>query len=426
MKAEIVTGLGFGDEGKGTIVDYLCRKAKGKRWVVRFKGGSQCGHTVDADALNRTISHRFAQFGSGTLAGVPTLLADRVLVNPFTLIHEANALYGKGLSHPMSMVFISANCWVTTPYHRILNQARELARNSRHGSCGMGIGETVAHAIARPGDVLFISDLANQDRTHAKLSRILSYVEAQAEENNLHLNCLLDPQFSVENIAKSYTQFLSSGVTVIPSSEELISLYDHVVFEGAQGVLLDEWAGFHPYTTWSNTTADWAWDLLAKVHNENAREIGVIRAFHTRHGNGPFPSQITGDPGKIAKVLAEDDNGTNEWQGDFRVGMLDLPLLKYALCAAQTVGSIAVTWCDQQYPAVVKSYQNLNQSALFPRTGRSGLDPIDRQSQTEALYNANPVIEFVKVGIDKLIEHETGAKVSILSMGRKSCDKIEI
>ncbi|TDB72357.1 adenylosuccinate synthetase, partial [Actinomadura sp. KC216] len=163
MEHVIVVDLGFGDAGKGTVVDHLCstRPAflggrpprppgeRGVATVVRFNGGAQAAHNV---VLDDGRHHTFAQFGSGTFTpGVRTHLSRFMLVDPLALAAEADHLRALGVADALDRLTADRDALLTTPYHRAANRARETARGAaRHGSCGMGIGETVAYAQAHP------------------------------------------------------------------------------------------------------------------------------------------------------------------------------------------------------------------------------------------------------------------------------------
>ena len=157
----IVCGLGFGDEGKGSVVDFLCspRLPSPARTVIRFNGGAQAAHNVlTADGRH----HTFAQFGSGSFTpGVRTHLSRFVLVDPLALAAEAAHLASAGVPDALDRLTVERDALLVTPYHQAANQTREAARGrDRHGSCGMGIGETVRYALAWPGDAPRVADCA--------------------------------------------------------------------------------------------------------------------------------------------------------------------------------------------------------------------------------------------------------------------------
>ncbi|NKY79097.1 adenylosuccinate synthetase, partial [Nocardiopsis dassonvillei] len=148
----VVVDLGFGDAGKGVTVDLLCARRRFGA-VVRANGGAQAAHNVVTPDGRH---HTFAQFGAGTLAPggpVPTHLSRLMVVDPFALAAEAGHLASLGVADPFALVTVDRRALISTPWHRAANQARERARGeARHGSCGMGVGETVAYALARPED----------------------------------------------------------------------------------------------------------------------------------------------------------------------------------------------------------------------------------------------------------------------------------
>src|SRR5947209_15546420 len=167
MRRAIVTvGLGFGDEGKGAAVDFLCRRF-GADLVVRYGGGSQAGHNVQLPDGRR---HTFSQFGAGTLAGVGSYLGPRVILHPTALAREADHLQELGLADPYATLAVHPGCLVSTWFHQAVNRLRELARGRlRHGSCGHGIGETRSYWLRHGSDAIFAEDLANRHILREKL-----------------------------------------------------------------------------------------------------------------------------------------------------------------------------------------------------------------------------------------------------------------
>lgn len=362
MDHTIVVDLGYGDAGKGTVVDWLCER--GARAVVRFNGGAQAAHNVVRPDRRW---HTFAQFGSGSFhPGVRTHLSRYVVVDPLALAAEADHLAGLGVPDPLSRLTVDAAATLATPYHRAANRARELARGaSRHGSCGMGVGEAVAYRLAHPDAAPLVADCHHPRRLAAKLHLLAARLRADLAD----LAALAASAASgvsagsagsggagpgpglvewfdrvVPPVADCVTAFAGFGRTVsIVGGDRLRSLLaaGPVVFEGAQGVLLDEWHGFHPYTTWSTTTFGNAEALLAEAGAAGtATRLGVLRTFTTRHGPGPL---VTEDP---SLRLADPRNPANPWQGDFRTGHFDAVAHRYALAAAGGADALALTHLD--------------------------------------------------------------------------------
>jgi len=340
-----LVGLGFGDCGKGLFTDALCR-----RWpvhtVARFNGGAQAGHNV---VLPDGRHHTFSQFGAGTFVpGVHTLLAAPVVVHPTALLVEAEFLRRAGVADALSRLTIAAACRVTTPYHQAAGRLRERLRGAHaHGSCGVGVGETVAHAIARPGEALRYADLAQPRRAREKLAAIRRTLAAQFDASTLDADgdearALRDDELATRWLA----QARPLARQVAPADEAAVAARlrreGTLLFEGAQGVLLDESHGFHPHTTWSDVTPAAAQAVLAAAGiDEPATRLGIVRAYATRHGAGPLPTHDA-----ALDALAEPHNDDAGWQGRFRRGHPDAVLLRYAIDAAGPFDGLLVSHLD--------------------------------------------------------------------------------
>lgn len=344
MRALVTVDLGFGDAGKGSIVDYFSGSAD---IVVRYNGGSQCGHNVET---TDGVRHTFSQFGSGTFRGVPTYLGPKVIVNPISLHKEAASLINKGIHNPWDFIFVDPRCLVTTIFHQCLNAIRE--RANKHGSCGHGIGETRHYWLKHGNDAIFLKDLmfpakGLQEKLELLKFRCLNELEKiEAESGSTGFNQILKEyefkSIPTLGVVKKFLETTRNLKTFTP--QEMGLKRDFVVFEGAQGVLLDEWAGFHPNTTWSTTTPDHAIEMCQEWGVSEIFTLGITRIHTTRHGNGVLPTYSK----DLTHDFPDPGNPTNKWQGDFRVGHLDFPLLKYA---KQTLGvpldGIAVNHLDQ-------------------------------------------------------------------------------
>ena len=383
-KAFTVIDLGYGDSGKGAITDLLVRKT-GARMVVRHSGGAQCSHNVVTPG---GVHHAFHQFGSGTLAGAATLLSRFVIVNPITFLWESDELHEKSPEQP---VYVDENCLVTLPHHVALNRYREHLRGiNRHGSCGMGIGETVSYALAYPATALRVQDIEKPDfllRVHAvvqDLSVIVTDVSGvQTSATDRILAC-----FQVKDLHPLVDTFreFTRRVKVVSSSQaaELISVGDSI-FEGSQGVLIDGDYGFHPYTTWADTTLRNA-NALAVEAGVRTANIGVTRTYMARHGPGPVVTEVDLSARELHNV-------TNDWQGPMRTGWFDAVALKYALAVVGgRIDWLAVTHVDALRPnwrAGVRYFDGDSQD--FPIQILNPLDLQAREQQTERLWGARAV-----------------------------------
>lgn len=451
-RAFVVVDLGFGDGGKGTITDYLVR-SRGATLVVRFNGGAQAGHNVvTADGRH----HTFSQFGSGTFVdGVRTHLADAVVLHPTALLVENRHLEALGITDALRRLTIAASARVTTPYHQALGRLRELARgDDRHGTCGVGVGETVRDALEHPDDVLRAADLwADIGNLRAHLAGVRERLwpaaraeaarcgpgSASAGEAERELGVFDDGDVLTRWV--DYIGPLTARKGMLAEEMERVCGRDEtVVLEGAQGVLLDEHWGFHPHTTWSTCTTDGAlrWldrqGLSAPVHR-----VGVLRTYATRHGQGPLPSAAPELDG--LGDLDEPHNDALGWQGHFRRGWPDPLLWGYALRATGGVDSLAVTHLDRlDRPEangpwqVVHGYRGVRDGAL-DEAGQIALpDPHDfpaRERLTAALLDSEPKLRALATGnavseqaaFVEWIEGALGVPVSIASHGPTALDK---
>jgi adenylosuccinate synthase len=387
-----VVDLGYGDAGKGTVVDFLCADG-GKRAVLRFNGGAQAAHNVITEDGRH---HTFAQFGSGTLRGVPTHLTRFMVVDPLALAGEAAAL-----GNPFHLLTVDADALLATPWHRAANRRRETERGSaRHGSCGMGVGETMAYALEHPdapraGDVL----------SPTRLRRRLAAVEAFHGGGDVPLDDVVD----------AFTAFGETVRIVGSSYTDQLLREGPCVFEGAQGVLLDEWRGWHPYTTWSTTTFGNALELCPSV-----RRLGVVRTYTTRHGAGPF---VTEDP---ALDLPEAHNGRDPWQGAFRAGHFDAVAHRYAVEVAGGVDDLAITHLDvpDRVPGlrICTSYDV--DGEIWERIDPGPFRDLDHQERLGArLRAARPGASYRPRDWSAAISTFLGAPVLLESYGPSASDK---
>ena len=342
-------GLGFGDCGKGLFTDALCRRWRAHS-VVRFNGGAQAGHNV---VLPDGRHHTFSQFGAGTLIpGIATLLTHPVVVHPGALAVEEAHLRTLGVTDAYARLRIDGRCRVTTPYHQAAGRLRELARGpAAHGTCGVGVGETVDHALRHPDHALHYQDLSRPALAMQKLAALRDNLltslppeadltsSPQAQEER---RLLADPSLG-EHWLTGLADLLRS---VPPTSPEAMAEHlqrpGTLLLEGAQGVLLDEWHGFHPHTTWSSIHPQAAEAVLADYGcHDRVEHLGILRSYLTRHGAGPLPTADAAlDP------LPEPHNDASGWQGAFRRGHPDAVLLRYARQVTGPLDGLLVSHLD--------------------------------------------------------------------------------
>ncbi len=318
MNTRIVVGLGYGDEGKGITTDYLCNNSN-TPLVIRFSGGHQAGHTV---VLEDGTRHVFSSFGAGTLRGVPTFWSRYCTFYPIAFFNELNALLEKDI---IPEFYIDGLSIVTTPYDVLFNRTTE--KNNQHGSCGMGFGATVARNKFTPYK-LYVKDLFFPVVLQQKLNAIKNYYEnkSQIEFDEQVSRKMMDVYLKMLEDIKPYLKIFSEKEFF----EERIyeNNFTDLIFEGSQGILLDEDHGFFPNVTHAHTTSKNAMELIRKYELDDPQLFYVSRIYQTRHGNGYLSNEI------LDLNINENPNETNvynDWQGHQRRSMLDLDMLEYAL-----------------------------------------------------------------------------------------------
>jgi len=403
IDAIITVGLGFGDEGKGSAVDYLVREYNSKL-VVRYNGAHQAAHTV---VLPNGKKHIFSQVGSGTFAGADTFLGPRMIIELTAMANEVRALMHL-LGKPPK-IYIHPKCLVTTPYHKILNRAKEDSRLVKHGSCGVGVGETRKYWLEHGKDAIVFEDLLGSrveliDKLELLHQRTIAQVY-DLDSNSCSLELL---HLYPTDIMDSLIDGLRS---VAPEMVEFPTSTAIVVFEGAQGVLLDENYGFHPHTTWSTTTTKHAHEIIELVNPKaNKTTIGIQRCFHTRHGNGPLPTE------RRDLNLVDINNPHGKYQGAMRFGYFDNVLFKYAL-QTQAIDGVFLTHCDRELDRTVVGYGNTAPILIKDRK--------DQENWNNALIGlSSDALEFSDSSAYDLIQSQT--PVLYKSHGETHKDKTRI
>jgi len=312
--AQAVIGSQYGDEGKGLVVDYLTAMKGGVDvTVVRVNGGCQAAHTV---VTPEGVRHVFRHFGSGTLAGASTHLSKHMICNPIMFNKEWDDLISKGAE---LIVSVDPTATVTTPYEMLINQAVEAKRgDARHGSCGLGINETVER-----NDVgcwnLTVSDL-----DFLSMGHLLNLRDQWVEHRLRVLDLSMDDKF-VSHIydAEILERFLEDAAT-FRSRVKIVRDEDvqgNIIFEAAQGLQLDQKSTNFPHVTRSNTGLRNMANLAKDMKLNFIDAYYVTRAYTTRHGAGPMY-----DERDISQWFDVEDetNVPNDWQGSIRYGLLDL------------------------------------------------------------------------------------------------------
>ncbi len=320
--AKVVIGANFGDEGKGLMTDYFASKNAKNSIVVRFNGGCQAGHTVQTPEGKR---HVFSHFSSATLVNCPTFLSRFFIVNPMFFVKELASLRLLGVD---PTVFVDPRAIVSTPFDVFLNQLLETKRGTkRHGSCGLGINETVSRCYREISFKTTVAELFDLESFKRKLRHIqanwlpLRLKELGiAEQDSMVLSFLSMSEQIIDRFLSDVSEFLLETVCSekIPGKREII-------FEGAQGLLLDEFRiDNFPHLTRSRTGLSNVIVLAREMQVEHLEVTYVSRTYLTRHGAGPLKNEAQWS-------LRDDTNVPNQFQGSLRFADLDLDQLRYAV-----------------------------------------------------------------------------------------------
>ncbi|MEW6053493.1 MAG: adenylosuccinate synthase [Nitrospirota bacterium] len=333
MPNVIVVGLQWGDEGKGKIVDVLSEKAD---IVARYQGGHNAGHTVVINQ-EKFILHLIP---SGILNENKTcLIGNGVVVDPAALLKEISGLRERGIQVGKNLL-LSKNAHLIMPYHTVLDRENERLRGAKSiGTTGRGIGPAYCDKVSRGG--IRVADLLQPDLFREKLSA-----------NLVHVNFLIEhlykaPPLDAERIFQEYMGYAEKLSEHIADTDilinELIARKKNVLFEGAQGTLLDIDHGTYPYVTSSNAIAGGACIGLGVGPTKITRVLGVVKAYTTRVGSGPFPTEIRDALGEHLREKGGEYGATTGRPR--RCGWLDMIVLRHS-ARINGVTGIAITKLD--------------------------------------------------------------------------------
>lgn len=390
MRNVVLCGMQFGDEGKGSFVDFLAHKYN-VDWIIRYNGGSQASHTVETP--NGYI-HKFSQLGSGMFnEHSKTFLSKNMVINIDNLFREINAFCeksGQSFEDVLNRVYISRDCLVVTPFHKLLNKLREISMGDRRrGSVGTGVSEVgylkwYSHHGKRNRHYSFLTlslyDIFYEDEyvIRTRLKNLKEFVHDFFEGHKFEIrdNCPEDMNYDLqkeinlllfsdyyEQLAKEYSEKARNLInkyecvdghffSIKPFLSELVSNTDNkkatryekekfmkdytIIYEGSQGLLLDVKHGLKPNTTLLDTTVNHAMrivDRIKRKHHDmitngqiNVNKVGVAKAFYTRHGRGVFPTENY----KMNLTMQDENQESTYWNGEIRFGWFDAVLFRYA------------------------------------------------------------------------------------------------
>ena len=338
-KAKIVIGANYGDEGKGTVVAHYTKNSEGSVLNVLTNGGAQRGHSILTEDGSMTFQH----FGSGTYHGADSYYSRFFILNPMQFVKEYNELIVKP-----KQIYRDRNCRWSTPYDSMANMIME-QQQGRHASCGMGIWNTIRRWSTTDTAILF-DEFIEMDfpynqvyldkvkKYYEKMIRIPSDFYEVWDSDILKLHFIDDCKFMAEH-------------TVVSDLSELN--HDNLIFENGQGLLLCDTGEDRPDTTPSDTGINYALYMLRKLQDGSDNQIDitahyVTRPYLTRHGDGNISK--ASDRKLISTGVQEDrTNHYNEFQGDFRFGLLDIDELKERIInnSRAVKFEVELTHCDE-------------------------------------------------------------------------------
>ncbi|MBN9318607.1 MAG: adenylosuccinate synthase [Caulobacterales bacterium] len=281
-----VVGAQWGDEGKGKIVDWLSNRAD---VVVRFQGGHNAGHTL---VVGNTV-YKLSLLPLGVVQGKRSIIGNGVVVDPWALLAEIGRIEAQGLTIDPALLGLADNASLILPLHRDLDQAREAAALKKIGTTGRGIGPAYEDKVGRRA--IRVADLLDWGAVEAKIERLLAHHEPLRRGLGL-------PEFDGAGLLAELKEVAPKILPyAVPAWRELDSFSKagkRILFEGAQGALLDIDHGTYPYVTSSNTVAGQSAAGSGMGPHGAGYVLGIVKAYTTRVGEGPFPTELFDDDGK--------------------------------------------------------------------------------------------------------------------------------
>ncbi len=415
MAVSVLVGSQWGDEGKGKIVDLLSNSYE---IVVRYQGGANAGHTVEIGD-KKYILHLIP---SGILReNVICVIGNGVVIDPVALLDEIDFLEKQNIP-VKGRLFISQNAHLIMPYHKLLDSISESGKN-KIGTTGRGIGPCYIDKYARKG--IKINDLLHPEVLERKIR------ENIAEKNLLLKNIYHHEELNVDEIIKSYLEFdekIDQYIKDVPSFlNQAIKEGKSILLEGAQGALLDVDFGTYPFVTSSHPTSGGACTGTGIAPNKITDVIGIVKAYTTRVGEGPFPTELLDETGeKLRKIGAEFGATTGRPR---RCGWYDAFLVRYS-AMINGINSVALTKLD-----VLSEFEEINVCVGYEYNGKplkTFPTDFERLGSVKPIYktvpgwnrdisNCSSYTELPKETKDYLhiISQESEIDINIISVGPK-------
>jgi adenylosuccinate synthase len=422
MRVTVIVGSQWGDEGKGKIVDILSERYE---IVVRYQGGANAGHTVIIGD-NKFVLHLIP---SGILREkVICVIGNGVVIDPKALLDEIQQLESVGINIK-GRLFISQNAHLIMPYHKLLDSINESGA-SKIGTTGRGIGPCYIDKYARKG--IRIIDLLDKKVLEEKIKFNIE------EKNNLFKKVYSQQELNVDEIIKEYIAFdktIDQYITDVPYYlHNALDEGKSILLEGAQGALLDVDHGTYPYVTSSSPTSGGACTGSGIPPTKITDVIGIVKAYTTRVGLGPFPTELLDEDGERLRTIGAEFGATTGRPR--RCGWYDAFLVNYSRLI-NGIGKAAITKLD-----VLDSFDNIKVCVAYEINGKrlkSFPTDVNRISQAVPVYETLPgwksKISQAK-SYDELpsqaksylefIAKQSGYKIGIISVGPKRSQTIEL
>ncbi len=422
MAIRVVVGAQWGDEGKGKIVDLLSKDAD---YVVRYQGGANAGHTLEFDD-KKIVLHLIP---SGIFNGDATcIIGNGVVIDPFALLEEIKEVEAIG-GDIKNRLKISSSAHVILPYHQLLDQVKEEHRgDDAIGTTGRGIGPAYVSKVSRVG--IRMSDLLHPKALRKKVQdNILDINEALQhvyKHDPIEADSIIDDLLEAADTIRPYITNTSALL------HDAIENGDEILLEGAQGSLLDVDHGTYPFVTSSCPTSGGACTGSAIPPTAINKVMGITKAYCTRVGNGPFPTELTNDAGEKLREAGQEFGATTGRPR--RCGWIDLVALKYAV-RLNGMNEITLTKLD-----ILDDFEEIKLCTSYNIEGEEtdvfpldlpdveNIEPVFKTMPgwNESLENCATVEEFPKAAKDYLqfIEDYLGVELTILSKGPKRSETI--
>ncbi len=456
-KVYVVTDLGPGDGGKGGVVHKISSMMRAHTIIKR--GGAQGSHGV---RTSRGEQFAFSQWGCGTFEGIPTFLSEQMIISPEGLLNEAADLrYLHGIHNAWDLLTVDERALCATPFHGIASHLKELARRDNpRGTVGTGVGEAYRSYQQLPELAIMAKDLkggglrdrlaAIRDHIRSDLQPVINgeFLASDLDAYNKEVGLLYDDAF-LDYVTVRFEE-AAKQVNIVGSNylgDEILAREGVAVVETSHGVLTDRLTGFHPHTSAIRTLPRFTHGMLSDAgYDGEVVDIGVTRAYAVRHGAGPMP---TANTEMTERLLPGSAKGANRYQGEIRVGPLDLLLLRYAIDACGgpvSFDGLAITWFDQIQVngvwEICNAYFNADKPTFFTPQGEIKIDRSTDVQHLEyqrglgrQLLSCSPEITALPVNSD--ISHDelyaicadtmqalTAVPVRMVSFGPTELDKL--